>query len=519
MSAPPISPTQISLRDKEQAEVKAVLAALSRSPLVSRLFSHICRKYFEAATAQLNELRIAVEVFGRGENFDRSQDAIARVEAHRLRKRLKQYYETEGKDHEVRIELPAGSYIPVFHHVQYAPRMDEAANGGPLHSAKEAEPIAPQPPPGVQRRRRLRWYLAGAALLVAIIALVPTLPLSNGGNARPVARAAVATPSIPAVADTSAAVRLLCGYEGLPHIGRLGDRWNADGFFTGGGPWATRHGYIRRTNDPFLFQNTRTGQFAYDIPASSGIYELHLYFVETEYGEELGGGENSRTMRIVLNGATLFEAFDPLADAGGPRIADVRVFKDVSPAADGKVHLRFESRRGQPIVSAIELLPSTAHRQLPVRLVTQVNSYTDSAGQVWSPDNYYLGGQFFTDKPLVSDTRDPMMFTSERAGNFSYAIPVDVNGTYGVKLHFAETYFGPEASGIGGVGSRVFNVTSDGVTLLNHFDIYKEAGSLHPVVKTFHGLKPNPMGKLMLYFEPIANYASVFAIEVVDETK
>lgn len=224
-------------------------------------------------------------------------------------------------------------------------------------------------------------------------------------------------------------------------------------------------------------------------------------------------------MRIVLNGATLFEAFDPLADASGPRIADVRVFKDVSPAADGKVHLRFESRRGQPIVSAIELLPSTAHRQLPVRLVTQVNSYTDSAGQVWSPDNYYLGGQFFTDKPLVSDTRDPMMFTSERAGNFSYAIPVDVNGTYGVKLHFAETYFGPEASGIGGVGSRVFNVTSDGVTRLNHFDIYKEAGSLHPVVKTFHGLKPNPMGKLMLYFEPIANYASVFAIEVVDETK
>jgi hypothetical protein len=111
------------------------------------------------------------------------------------------------------------------------------------------------------------------------------------------------------------------------------------------------------------------------------------------------------------------------------------------------------------------------------------------------------------------------MFTSERAGNFSYAIPVDVKGSYGVKLYFAETYFGPAAPGMGGVGSRIFNVTSDGVTLLDHFDIFKEAGSLHPLVKTFHKLKPSPAGKLMLRFEPVANYASVFAIEVVDESE
>src|ERR1700685_15110 len=158
------------------------------------------------------------------------------------------------------------------------------------------------------------------------------------------------------------------------------------------------------------------------------------------------------------------------------------------------------------MISAIELIRGTPHRQLPIRLVAQVNSYTDHVGQIWAPDNYYLGGVFYSDTPAVSGTLDPMMFESERAGNFSYAIPVDANGTYGAKLYFAETYFGPEASGVGGVADRLFNVPSDGVRLLDHFDILKEAGSLRAVEKTFHGLKPTPAGKLMLNFEPVTNY-------------
>ena len=59
----------------------------------------------------------------------------------------------------------------------------------------------------------------------------------------------------------------------------------------------------------------------------------------------------------------------------------------------------------------------------------------------------------------------------------------------------------------------------NGVTLLRDFDIFKEAGGcLRPIVKVFHGLKPNHQGKLMLYFVPSADYACVNAIEVVDES-
>ncbi len=49
-------------------------------------------------------------------------------------------------------------------------------------------------------------------------------------------------------------------------------------------------------------------------------------------------------------------------------------------------------------------------------------------------------------------------------------------------LHFAELSVGPNASGIGGAGSRFFRVLWNGNALLHNFDIYKEAGSLKRLV-------------------------------------
>ncbi|MGH9583975.1 MAG: malectin domain-containing carbohydrate-binding protein, partial [Bryobacteraceae bacterium] len=191
----------------------------------------------------------------------------------------------------------------------------------------------------------------------------------------------------------------------------------------------------------------------------------------------------------------------------------------VQPASDGKLHLSFESERGQPIISAIEILPGLPHKQLPIRIVTQPASFTDRNGQVWSPDNYYLGGQMSMRRPPVTGTPDPDLYVSERAGNFTYAIPVDPRGTYTANLYFAETYFGPGGPPNSGVGSRVFNVSCNGVMLLQNLDIYKEAGKYHALTKTFHGLKPNAQGKLMFWFDPVVNYASVFAIEILDESE
>jgi hypothetical protein len=119
--------------------------------------------------------------------------------------------------------------------------------------------------------------------------------------------------------------------------------------------------------------------------------------------------------------------------------------------------------------------------------------------------------------PLLQSP-DPDLFASERYGHFSYAIPVDTRGRYQLVLHFAEHYFGSGAPGNGGVGSRTFNVICNGETLLANFDVFKEAGSLREVTKTFHHLKPSPQGKLNLTFEPIVNNATISGIEVLDES-
>jgi hypothetical protein len=48
---------------------------------------------------------------------------------------------------------------------------------------------------------------------------------------------------------------------------------------------------------------------------------------------------------------------------------------------------------------------------------------------------------------------------------------------YTLKLHFMEHWFGVQNDGIGGVGSRVFDVSCNGSMLLRGFDIFREAGS------------------------------------------
>jgi hypothetical protein len=94
-------------RGAERAELDAVVEALVRLPRLARLVRCLGEKYFLGQTDQLHEYNIATEVFGRSKTlFDPSEDAIARVETHRLRKKLKEYYETEGKNHAVQISLP-----------------------------------------------------------------------------------------------------------------------------------------------------------------------------------------------------------------------------------------------------------------------------------------------------------------------------------------------------------------------------------------------------------------------------
>src|SRR5512133_775776 len=101
---------------QERDELETILASgiLNRAPNLAQLLTYVCAKYFEGAGEQIKEYNIAVEALGRPADFDQKRDSIVRVEAHRLRKRLREYYEADGADHAIRIEIPPGQYAPLF---------------------------------------------------------------------------------------------------------------------------------------------------------------------------------------------------------------------------------------------------------------------------------------------------------------------------------------------------------------------------------------------------------------------
>lgn len=61
----------------------------------------------------LREQEIGVEVLGRPSNYDTSHDTLVRVLVSHLRKRLQEYFATDGKDELWIIEIPKGNYLPV----------------------------------------------------------------------------------------------------------------------------------------------------------------------------------------------------------------------------------------------------------------------------------------------------------------------------------------------------------------------------------------------------------------------
>jgi hypothetical protein len=492
------------LADAERAELEVLAEALARWPRLSALLRYMGEKYFSGNAEQLNEYNIATEVLGRSKTvFNAAEDAIARVETHRLRKRLAEFYEAEGRDHPIQVNLPAGSYVPAFVHRPPA----SAAPAAEELSAKRA----PAGRPSLWRWRY--WALAASMVLAASGAYLYLRGGTSPAPAKPGSKAMTPESAPPGLDASALPLRLLAGYSGPPRTDSAGAVWQPDRYFSSGGTWRRAPGFIDRTSDSFLFDHSRTGDFSYSIPLKPGSYELHLYFSTPVRASE------STSFSVWLNGDPVLPNFDINVDALGENVADECVFRDVSPGKDGLLRLGFSSVTGPPTLNALEILPGLPRKQLPIRLIMQTTPVTDHQGRVWHPDEYYMGGRLSNQPRPLLDSPDPDLFSGERYGHFTYAIPVDRRGSYTLILHFAELYFGPGASGNGGVGSRVFKVICNGETLLNNFDILKEAGSLHEIVKTFHQLKPSAQGKLNLTFEPISNNATVSGIEVLDESR
>jgi hypothetical protein len=490
--------------DAERQELERALELLGRSTRPGRLLEYLGSKYFSQQETQLTEFDIAREVFGRSlQDFDPGEDAVVRVEVHRLRKKLRDIYEKDTRAHGVQIGLPAGTYVPRFTVIPEAP-----------HSPDSAPVVAEN---GAAGRRIPGWAWAVAAVLLVVV--IAGVVIGRRPAQSPLrAEAAESAPTAPANATSGQVTELhiVAGSSGSEVIDNSGVRWMPDRYFNKGSAWPRAGGFVRGTSRQFLFSTWRTGEFEYDIPLAPGTYEMRLFFV----AGQLPGDEKLSGFNIALNGKSLLEAYDIGMSANGPDVGDEQVFRDVQPGPDGVLRLGFNNHVSSPALNALEFVPGTPGKLQPIRILTQRTSFIDHQGRRWRADDYYQNGFLSTERSKVSGIEDPGLFGAERFGHFSYAIPVDRRGRYTVVLHFVEFFYGTQLSGGGGVGNRLFHVFCNGQTLLRNFDVYKEAGgSLRVVTKTFPHVQPSAYGKINLMFEPVINNATVSGIEILDESE
>jgi len=156
---------------------------LKRSLRLRELLLYLGKRSLKSNIASIREQEIGTAVFGRPEDYDTGIDNIVRVNVSELRKRLAHYFQDEGAEEPIIIEIPRGGYFPVFlcRHVEVDNKRQDQdrapepiTNGDVPHPEVPVEPeITSAPLHGDTVRqatgRKLSWVL-GIALLLAISA-------------------------------------------------------------------------------------------------------------------------------------------------------------------------------------------------------------------------------------------------------------------------------------------------------------------------------------------------------------
>ena len=506
-------------RQRDALRVLLRSPEIARSPNLTRILNYLCDKYFAGESAQVKEYHIALEALGRPPDFDQKKDSIVRVEMHRLRRRLREFYERSGPSATggLQILIPEKSYVPTFIDVTPVALVPEIVADEPAAAAETVVESRPIPRPARQApsgRLVLGVILATAAVLFLAVRYWPT------GSPRVRAESfSASAPALPVVSNGDE-MRILCGRQPGIYVDRFGQTWDGDRYSKGGEAIQVQTAVMAGGFDRNVFLGMRVGNQAYNIPLKPGVYQLELLFAETEYGDgnPLEGGELSRPFRVLVNGKLAIEDIDVLAETVDPNIATSRLIADVSPAGDGMLHLELQAiSTGQPFLNAIVLRPGIAGKALPFRMVCRSQRYRDSKGHVWEPDHYFRGGSTIV-RPTTPGVPDGEMFRGERYGRFTYSIPVIRGQKYQATLYFWESWLGVGRPGAGGPGSRIFSVFCNMTPLLHHYDLIPDSGTEQVKTKTFRNLEPDRNGKLVFQFDAEVNKALLNAIEIIDQS-
>jgi hypothetical protein len=145
-------------------EIEKILASpFFRNAARSKQFlKYVVEHQLEGHPEQLKERTIGTEVFLRPSGYATGDDPVVRVQAGEVRRRLEQYYQAATEDSQVRIELPVGSYSPVFH-------WPSTATTGTQPNAAVLTPVpVPEPESRPVKHRARLWAILAICTVVAV---------------------------------------------------------------------------------------------------------------------------------------------------------------------------------------------------------------------------------------------------------------------------------------------------------------------------------------------------------------
>jgi hypothetical protein len=116
----------------------------------------------------VKERTLGIEIFGRSADYDTASDPIVRVTAAEIRKRIAQYYQEPGHEVEIRVSLPAGSYVPQFHWPQTAITTAGADSVVGLPEVLAPLAAAGPVPDGPHRSWKYLWMRISAVLVLLV---------------------------------------------------------------------------------------------------------------------------------------------------------------------------------------------------------------------------------------------------------------------------------------------------------------------------------------------------------------